>query len=188
MMKVCLVLIALIAAVNCGELVPRSDVSCDLCLQVMDGGLDILLNEILNGGVIGGCDNLCHFMPDTLELGCNHLCDFVGIKEFVKVINHTDPDPIWYCQELHACPKVDGGSVIDSTTIVVPDFGVLGADFMVLSTYIVQNATGPGLLTITLTPPNGEELIGVHNIPLPLHFIHKSGTYKGKFSTKNLKY
>lgn len=41
-----------------------------------------------DGGVIGGCDYLCHFLPEkVIEVGCNLLCDFVGIKEFINIIN-----------------------------------------------------------------------------------------------------
>eukprot|EP00026_Physarum_polycephalum_P017322 Phypoly_transcript_18515.p1 GENE.Phypoly_transcript_18515~~Phypoly_transcript_18515.p1 ORF type:complete len:229 (+),score=30.82 Phypoly_transcript_18515:56-742(+) len=169
MMKVCLVLIALVAVASCVPIKPApkvdADVPCDVCLQVMDEGVNILLNEILNGGVVGGCDYLCHFLPEKyIEVGCNLLCDFVGIKEFVRIINQTDPDPIWYCQELHACPKVDGGSVTISSCTVTPSSGAIGTTFKVITAYTVNNATGPGLQTITLIPPGGGEPAGDANV------------------------
>ena len=45
-----------------------------------------------DGGVVGGCAELCHFLPSqVLDVACNLLCDFVGIKEFIKIINQYVP-------------------------------------------------------------------------------------------------
>lgn len=54
--------------------------SCDVCNQVMDQGLNILLNYLLNGGVVGGCAELCGLIPEKYAAyGCDLLCDFVGM-------------------------------------------------------------------------------------------------------------
>jgi hypothetical protein len=89
----------------------------------------------------------------------------------VIIFSRTDPDPIWYCQELHACPKVNsfsyylvkinnkqvsGGSVTMTSCTVTPTSGAIGTTFKVVALYTVNNATGPGLQAVTLTPPEGE--------------------------------
>jgi len=53
----------------------------------MDQSINILLNIILNAGVIGSCEALCSYMPNQIEATiCNLLCDYVGITEFIKII------------------------------------------------------------------------------------------------------
>ena len=163
MMKVCLVLLALVA---CSLAVPvrppgtpiKGAGSCDACIQLMDQGINELLQVILNGGVIGGCDELCAHVPGSvLEVACNLLCDFVGIKEFIKVINHTDPDPIWYCQELHACDKVNGGAINITSFTITPESGPVGTNFTVSVMYTVLNATGPGIQGIDVSGADIDE-------------------------------
>lgn len=53
----------------------------------MDQTINILLNVILNGGVIGSCGKLCSYLPNQVEVTvCNLLCSYVGIKEFIKLV------------------------------------------------------------------------------------------------------
>merc|ERR1719502_2177332 len=75
---------------------------CNPCIQLGEQGLNILLNEILNAGVIGGCSKLCSGLNGTARTACNIVCDVVGIKGFIKALNHTDLDPIYFCQKLNA--------------------------------------------------------------------------------------
>jgi hypothetical protein len=32
-------------------------------------------------------------------------CDIFGIKEFIKLIESADIDPIYYCEEVKLCPS-----------------------------------------------------------------------------------
>ena len=78
---------------------------CSPCVQIGEQGLNLLLNEILNAGVIGGCGKLCHALPQGISrTGCDIVCAAVGIKTFIGILNKTDLDPIYYCEELKACP------------------------------------------------------------------------------------
>merc|ERR1719387_2472215 len=78
---------------------------CSPCVQLGGQSLNILLNYILNAGVIGGCSNLCgHLKSNSTRKACDLVCGIVGIKEFIKALNHTDLDPIYFCEILHACP------------------------------------------------------------------------------------
>lgn len=49
--------------------------------------IDQLLNIIVNVGVLGSCGALCSYLPNKIEATvCNLLCDYVGIDEFVKIV------------------------------------------------------------------------------------------------------
>lgn len=53
----------------------------------MDQTIQTLLNIILNAGVVGSCSALCGMLPNQIEATvCNLLCDYVGIKEFIHII------------------------------------------------------------------------------------------------------
>ena len=79
---------------------------CNPCIQFSEQGLNILLNEIMNAGVIGGCNKLCSGLNSThAKTACNVVCDVVGFKAFAQVIKTTDLDPIYFCEQLHTCPK-----------------------------------------------------------------------------------
>jgi len=122
----------------------------------MDEFINVLLNAILNGGVIGSCEALCGHINKTVEKGtCMVLCGYVGIKEFIKIINETDPDPIFMCQELGACIHRDGGKVEINSTSVAPTSGPAGTHFKIGMAYTVINATSTGLLVINIIDPSG---------------------------------
>merc|ERR1712166_515216 len=94
-------------AVEVSRMAPASSLKlCSPCIQLSEQGLNILLNEILNVGVVGGCNKLCSGLKKKgSQTVCNLICDVVGMKTFVKVLNSTDLDPIYFCEELGACPK-----------------------------------------------------------------------------------
>lgn len=40
-----------------------------------------------DGGVIGGCADLCAFLGNPVEAGvCDLVCDVFGIEEFIKLV------------------------------------------------------------------------------------------------------
>jgi len=131
---------------------PKLDL-CPECVDFMNDAIDDLLQLLLNGGVLGSCGDLCGQLSEQLEqVVCNLLCDYVGIEEFINIINETDPDPIYICQEMDACPVVNGGTVTINKANVVPAYGAEGATFNINMIYTVVNATGPGGLTVLVLP------------------------------------
>jgi len=128
---------------------------CPYCVTFMNDAIDELLNAILNGGVIGGCGTLCSYLSNQIEqAACNLLCDYVGIQAFIEAINVTDPDPIYACQETDLCPVVNGGAVKILEASVVPKQGPTGSNFNITFEYQVTSPTGPGLVAVTIVPPD----------------------------------
>jgi len=140
------------------ERAPNVDM-CPFCVDFMDEAIDQLLNAILNGGVVGGCTEVCALLVNpVLVLGCNLVCDYVGIDAFIDAINVTDPDPIFICQDLDLCPIVTGGAVKIVSAVVNPPKGPSGTTFSIELTYSVTSPTGPGLLAVDILPPDAEAL------------------------------
>jgi hypothetical protein len=111
---------------------PTSNVGlCSPCIQLSEQGLNVLLNEILNAGVIGGCNKLCSGLDKKgAKTACNIVCDVVGIKTFIKALNSTDLDPVYFCEKLGACPQPnpDAKAKIDQVE-VSPASGPSGTKF-----------------------------------------------------------
>lgn len=125
---------------------------CKTCINFADQALDILLNAILNVGIVGECSALCQFVEEKVGseivgVVCNLLCDYVGIKEFISIIEKADLDPIWYCELLKACPINDHGDAKITDFSVVPSQGPQGT-FTINLNYLSNNGTGTGELYI----------------------------------------
>ncbi|CAG5114757.1 unnamed protein product [Candidula unifasciata] len=105
----------------------RADL-CPLCIQFTDEALDVLLNIILNSGIVGSCGVLCNALEQktgskVIGAVCNILCDIAGIKEFIKIIEQADLDPIYFCELLKVCAVFDGGDATITKIIVSPQTG-----------------------------------------------------------------
>uniref|UniRef100_A0A7S4HFJ6 Saposin B-type domain-containing protein n=1 Tax=Prymnesium polylepis TaxID=72548 RepID=A0A7S4HFJ6_9EUKA len=125
---------------------------CSPCVQIGEQGLNLLLNEILNAGVIGGCSKLCKALPSGIgRTGCDVVCAAVGIKTFIGILNKTDLDPIYYCEELKACPagRDDAAASVDGNA-VSPATGPSGTTFAIELDFSVLNATGVGEIRIAV--------------------------------------
>jgi len=128
---------------------------CPYCYDLLAEAINEILNAILNGGVIGGCTDVCALLVDPiLQVACNLVCDYVGIDAFIAAINVTDPDPIYACQVMDLCPVVNGGMVTISQATVSPKSGPSGTTFNFNLVYLVTAATGPGLIAVTIIPPD----------------------------------
>ena len=80
---------------------PAAGRFCNSCVQIGSQGISILLNEILNAGVIGGCGKLCGALPKGVERkGCDLACSVVGIKAFISVIKRGTYGRGWV---VHVC-------------------------------------------------------------------------------------
>lgn len=149
---------------------------CKACIEFADQALDYLLNAVLNIGVIGSCGTICQWVEEKsgskiLGLGCNLLCDYAGIDEFIKIIEEADLDPIWYCELLRACEIFDGGDANITSFTVNPKQGPQGT-FMIGYTFVSKNGTGTGEMYVGIKTVDG---VPVENsfLMLPL----KPGVY-----------
>ena len=107
-------LLVIAAALGCGTSAPLIDY-CKFCINFAGQFINQLLNIILSKsksfkfylnkfdssfsctdvGVVGGCADLCEMLAnktnsEAAEVACNILCDLVGIKEFINIINKYD--------------------------------------------------------------------------------------------------
>ena len=83
---------------------------CPQCVNSYDELIDILLNIILQVGVLNTCGDLCNIVVDKTGSGflgflCDIGCDAFGIDEFIKAIEKADLDPIYYCEKGKLCPS-----------------------------------------------------------------------------------
>ena len=122
---------------------------CRTCVQFANQALEQLLNAIVNAGVVGGCAKLCGYVADqtgskVVGVVCNVLCDAVGIKEFIKIVENADLDPIYYCELLKACPINDNGDAVINNFSVQPEKGPQKSVFKIQVVFTSLNGTGTG--------------------------------------------
>lgn len=131
------------------------DVLCSPCLQLGEQGLNILLNYILNAGVVGGCSKLCSNLKSQGEQTvCELACAVIGIKAFVKVLNNTDLDVFYFCEEVQACPKPPDDAAIQLVgAMAQPAAVVKGSDVTLAVALKVINASGLGEFQISVDGP-----------------------------------
>jgi len=130
---------------------------CSFCFDFMNEAVDELEQAIVNGGVIGGCADVCSLLINPILIGaCTLVCDYVGIDVFIDAINVTDPDPIYICQDIDLCPVVNGGAVTVNGASVDPPSGPQGTTFTFELDYTVTAPTGPGLQVVNVFPPDAE--------------------------------
>jgi len=70
------------------------------------------------------------------------------------VLNHTDLDPIYFCEEVKLCPagRDDAASSVDGNA-VSPSGGPAGSTFAMQVDFTVLNATGVGEIRIAVDGP-----------------------------------
>eukprot|EP01090_Pellita_catalonica_P007125 TRINITY_DN17736_c0_g1_i1.p1 TRINITY_DN17736_c0_g1~~TRINITY_DN17736_c0_g1_i1.p1 ORF type:complete len:263 (+),score=40.87 TRINITY_DN17736_c0_g1_i1:60-791(+) len=128
---------------------------CPTCVEFMSEAISELLNIIANGGVIGGCGELCSLIPlGGVEIAvCNLLCDIVGIEAFITLIDDVDPDPVWICMELDVCPINDNAAANILSLTVNPGQGPQGTTFEIDMVYNVTNTIATGQAEFLILPP-----------------------------------
>mmetsp|Transcript_1734 Transcript_1734/g.3279 ORF Transcript_1734/g.3279 Transcript_1734/m.3279 type:complete len:236 (-) Transcript_1734:228-935(-) len=128
---------------------------CNPCLQISEQGLNILVNEILNVGVIGSCSKLCSALKTKSGATvCNLACDIVGIKEFIQILSKTDLDVFYFCELVHMCkagPDDAAGSIVNIAA--TPASGPAGTKFNIELDFSVVNATGVGEIHVKVKGP-----------------------------------
>eukprot|EP01116_Phalansterium_solitarium_P021107 TRINITY_DN6450_c0_g1_i1.p2 TRINITY_DN6450_c0_g1~~TRINITY_DN6450_c0_g1_i1.p2 ORF type:complete len:253 (-),score=95.12 TRINITY_DN6450_c0_g1_i1:89-847(-) len=130
---------------------------CPQCINLMIGALDAFVNAIGNGGILGGCSQLCGYVPLQSEYYvCQALCDAVGIEELIRVLNSTDPDPIYACEEIKVCPISDTAAAKITDVVVDPITAPFGATFWVNMSFTILNTTGTAIVQIWTIPPHSD--------------------------------
>jgi len=157
---------------------------CPTCINVAEQSINILLNLILDTGIIGTCGTLCQALAQKtgsqlIGTICDLVCDVVGIEEFIKLIENADLDPIWYCEIARLCPINDHGDAKITKFSILPATGVQGTTFAIDFTYVSLNGTGTGEIDIDIRTPD--------HIPLGTGFLleaKKAGTYSERITVK----
>merc|ERR1711988_1266646 len=127
------------------EAVTKAGFGCKTCASLTGQGLNILLNYILNAGVVGTCGKLCgNLKQKTERTVCSLACDLVGIKAFVTALEKADLDPLYFCGELGLCKHDDNGAGKLSSLTVDPATGQQGSTFTGQMQVTVTNHTGVG--------------------------------------------
>jgi hypothetical protein len=83
---------------------------CPQCIDTFDDLIQVVLNIILDYGVMDTCGHLCDIVGEKtgsglLEFICTMGCDVLGLEEFVKLMQKADIDPIYYCETINLCPS-----------------------------------------------------------------------------------
>ena len=81
---------------------------CPLCINEAVEAINVILNVILDEGILQSCGELCGIAANRSHskfLGdvCDAVCDGFGLDEFIRLIINADLDPIWYCEMADLC-------------------------------------------------------------------------------------
>lgn len=155
---------------------------CPQCVNTFVDLINIVLNIVLDVGVVDTCGDLCDLVEEksgSTFLGtlCTLTCNTLGIIEFVKLANKTDIDPIYYCEVINLCPINDNGDAKFKYFSISPPSSLIGTTVTIDFTYQSMNGTGTGELYI--------EIDCVDKIKIESRLLNeaqKSGIYGDRFS------
>lgn len=155
-----------------------SPATCELCVEWLSQAENELIQAIIQLGVVDSCGDLCGLLSSRLEgTVCDLVCDYVGVTEFVKIIQEHSPDPIYACQLLKQCTINDNAAANIKQFQIAPKSGPKGTTFVFALSYNVTSPTGAGEIALGISPPNGEPFgDGVVNDGQPV------GTYNVAFN------
>ncbi|KAL5009319.1 hypothetical protein ScPMuIL_014900 [Solemya velum] len=152
---------------------------CPACIEWFQNAINALLQALLNIVVVDDCETLCSFLPKQVEdVICDILCDVVGIKEFVNLLQRTDLDPIYFCELVRACPINDHGDATITTLDIIPKSAPQGERTIDFA-YHSNNGTGTGELVLLIHTVDG--------VPVESSFLHEvagPGDYSSQFKLK----
>jgi len=133
---------------------PKEHYGCELCIAFWNSALNNLIQILENVGVGATCAEICGELPQQWEAdACMLFCQIVGEEYFGELINDIDPDPIWTCMELYACPSATGVTGNITSIRVSPLVGPVGATFTVTASYKVFQTTGTGMVVLWFVAP-----------------------------------
>lgn len=153
-----------------------SSALCSPCVQLDGQALNILLNELLNVGVVGSCGKLCsHLKTKGAQTACSLVCDVVGLKAFVKALNNTDLDPIYFCELIHACKAGPDDAHVDLLSVQLNPESFAKKDTLPGSGGI----TVEGVLAVNVTKATG---VGEWGVSLHGPVVGAQGPIGGSFA------
>ncbi|CAF0781842.1 unnamed protein product [Didymodactylos carnosus] len=159
----------------------------DLCLTCINEAVEainVLLNLILDEGIVSSCDDLCGALANrtskAIGVVCDLVCDAFGIDEFIKLIIKVDIDPIWYCEIAKMCPINDQGDAKFTDFKIAPNTGKRGTTFVIDCSFTSKNGTGTSMLRIEFVDP--EKQVSGNDFLIE---AKKPGTYTEKIGIKS---
>nr|ACD54786.1 countin-like protein [Philodina roseola] len=128
---------------------------CPQCVNTFVDLINIVLNILLDVGVVDTCGELCDYVQEKsgsafLGTVCTLTCDTLGLVEFVKLANKTDIDPIYYCELINLCPVNDNGDAKFKYFSISPPSSLIGTTVTIDFTYQSMNGTGTGELLVEI--------------------------------------
>ncbi|CAF1271086.1 unnamed protein product [Adineta steineri] len=158
---------------------------CPTCIDEAVSAINVILNVILDEGILGTCGDLCGIVANKTSkfVGevCDIACDAVGLDEFIRLIITVDLDPIWYCEMAKMCEINDSGDAKFTNFGVYPNTGPQGTTFIIDCSYKTINGTGTSMLTLNI--------VDSHNETSGNDFLveaKKPGTYPEKIALKTV--
>jgi len=142
----------------------NNNVGLDLCPMCIDESVEIinvLLNEILDEGILRTCQDFGYFVAnktgsDFAGTVCELVCDALGVDEFIHEIIRVDLDPIWYCEIAKLCAVNDNGDAKFTNFGVKPNIGPQGTTFIIDCSFKSLNGTGTSMLRLDITDPQNQ--------------------------------
>jgi hypothetical protein len=132
-------------------------VQCSACISFVNEALNDLIQIIAQVGIGGGCSEVCGLLPSsTLATICDIVCEIAGIEEFSKLLQEADPDPIYICEKVNACPHSTTAAANITQFSISPSSGPQGTQFTITLVYTVTNTIATGELVVVIVPPDAE--------------------------------
>eukprot|EP00118_Oscarella_pearsei_P024642 m.306495 g.306495 ORF g.306495 m.306495 type:complete len:265 (+) comp41298_c0_seq1:34-828(+) len=133
---------------------------CPTCINFANEAIENLVNIIANFGVIGTCGKLCGILANdtgsqVIGVACDLFCSYVGIEEFIKIIEEVDLDAFYFCELVKVCPIFDGGDAKLLNITVSPRQGPQGTQFHVVVDYSTEKGTGTGEAIVEISTVDG---------------------------------
>ncbi|CAF0841460.1 unnamed protein product [Rotaria sordida] len=159
---------------------------CPTCIEEAVEIINILLNLVLDEGIIQSCDILCGALANKTGskiVGdlCDVACDAFGIDEFVKLIIKADINPIWYCELAKLCPVNDHGDAKFTNFGIAPKSAPDGSKFIFDCSFVSINGTGTGTIVIDMVDPKNRTISNLYWFE-----ARKPGTYPEKIGLQTL--
>jgi len=134
---------------------------CPTCINEVVELINVVLNIILDEGIIKSCGELCGAVANKTGSKfagdvCDVVCEAFGIDEFIKVIIKADIDPIYYCQLVDMCPIKDDGDAKFTNFGVYPNTAPQGTTFLLDLSFMTVNGTGTGTFTFNIVDPKNQ--------------------------------
>jgi len=145
----------------------------------MIDGLDLFVNAIANGGILGSCEKFCGYLPTKEEFAvCDLICSAVGVEALIRALNVSNPDPAHVCEEIKMCFSTNSAQAKITQVQTVPASGPIGTTFDITMFFDVLSETGVTVFELLVTPEDKKiEPFGVTGVEVDM----KPGNYSVEF-------